>query len=40
MTLRGQIMNYKEYCAYALLKRFQPLREEAFKAMKAAGFFS
>jgi hypothetical protein len=30
-------MTYKEYCEYAALKGFQPLREAAFEAMKRAN---
>jgi hypothetical protein len=32
-------MTYEEYKLYAKEKGFQPLRVEAFEAMKKAGFF-
>ncbi len=33
-------MNYEEYKLHAKNKGFQPLRIEAFEAMKKAGFFN
>jgi hypothetical protein len=36
----GRDMEYKDYKDYAKVKGFQPLRVEAFEAMKRAGFFN